>query len=179
MMNCNCGGVYKIGPAKRCTKCGKTNKPGAIAKETASLECQSMIKQYGIKGDLFPNIKSRIEAIGDASTTEEAERLGSRVVNAMFAQCLAAWAEGRAAGPETPESLEVKAKKAESLAKMLLNKDDDAGAERQKKRAQELREKAKQGRPEVIITESPKGRRCGKCGGNGHNSRTCTTQTGD
>ena len=60
----------------------------------------------------------------------------------METVCSAMWADGKVAGPDTPESLERRATQADNLVKMFEKKDDAPGARKQRVRAAALRAQA-------------------------------------
>lgn len=112
---------------------------GSAAAKGARLECEALVKRYGLEGGVPANIDARLRALADVKELIAAETLAKRIGEAMFSACMAAVAGGRAEGEDTPESLERQAKSAEALAKMLEKKEDDVGARHQRKRASELR----------------------------------------
>jgi hypothetical protein len=115
---------------------------GSAAAKTARSACEDLAERYGLEAGVPANIDARLVALCDVKELVDAETTGSRVVIAMEMQCLGMVADGKASGAVTPESLQAKAKAAESLAKMLDKKEDATGARRQRVRAWELRQQA-------------------------------------
>lgn len=81
-----------------------------------------------------------LDGILKASTLEEALSIQKKVCEKMDAFCMRLWTKKKIKGPLTMTSLVTKARNAESLAKMFdKTDDDDTRAERQRKRAEDLR----------------------------------------
>ena len=103
---------------------------------------KTQAKYYGWTGDHPENIERRLQSILGAVDLETAEEAHRKTRGAMQFTFLAAWANSRIPGPDLPENWEKKAKRAESLAKMLDAKDDVEGAKRQYRKMEEYQERA-------------------------------------
>lgn len=110
-----------------------------IRKE-AQKRVQALQEQYGLE-EVPANVTAALASITARGTPDPAAQ-GDAAVRKMEMACLAAWARGEVTGPDTPESLERRAKQADNLARMFEKKGDAAGKRKQVKRAEQLRKQA-------------------------------------
>lgn len=106
----------------------------------AQKEVQALQEEYGLEG-VPENVRLTLASV-TARGTPDPTAAGEAAVRKMEIACLAAWARGKVAGPDSPESLERRAKQAESLAKMFEKKDDPKNAKKQRTRAEGFRKQA-------------------------------------
>jgi hypothetical protein len=100
--------------------------------------------RYGLpRGQIEPRIWAKARLILAATTAVEAQTASKRVISSLrfHLQVLSYYAH-RIPGPCTPETLEKKAKQAESLAKMQEKFGKDEAAAKQRLRAKTLLAKA-------------------------------------
>jgi len=109
----------------------------AVQKEATKL-VRALQEQYGLEA-LPENVQQTLKAI---EVSDSPTGLADAAVRKMEMACLAAWARGEIAGPDTPESLERRAKQADNLARMFEKKEDHVGARKQQRRAEALRQQA-------------------------------------
>jgi hypothetical protein len=109
----------------------------SVFKDTAA-KLQAMGEEYGLE-HAPENVK---RALKDILTSEYPDIKSASALMKMEMACLAAWSRGEIDGPDSVESLERRAKQAESLAKMMDKKDNPKGAKKQRDRAAVLRERA-------------------------------------
>lgn len=103
----------------------------------------STAAHYGLpKEDIPERYHQRLSDILSSKDYEEARLAANKVWDNFFVCVLSMWAKKEIPGPKTPESLEKKARQAESLAKMLVNKGDDDAAKKQLKKAEAFRKEA-------------------------------------
>jgi uncharacterized lipoprotein len=109
-------------------------------------EIERMVAHYGgtMKDVLETRHWEKIDSILDARSRMEALELSEKAMEKVRTSLIGMWARKKIPGPQTPENYEKKAKKAESLVKMQEKKGNDAAAERQRRRAHELRARAAQ-----------------------------------
>ena len=106
----------------------------------AQKEVQALQEEYGLE-EVPENVATCLASV-TARGQKEPFAAAEAAVRKMEIACLAAWARGKVAGPDSPESLERRAKQAESLAKMFEKKDDRANQRKQLKRAEAFRKQA-------------------------------------
>jgi len=86
---------------------------------------------------------AKMKAILQAKTLPEAVIKQKTAVESLRMSCIhQTWYTHKIQGPATPEYLEVKAKKAESLAKWQENLGNDEAAKKQRERAEKFRKEA-------------------------------------
>ena len=101
-------------------------------------QVQELADQYGLEA-IPANVEACLLAIPKDPSPAY---LATAALRKMEMACLAAMARGEVAGPDSPESLERRARQAEGLAKMLVKKEDPKAAARQLKRAESFRKQA-------------------------------------
>jgi hypothetical protein len=92
--------------------------------------------------DIDDRIWQALDKVLAAPDSAEATVRLKTAVDKFDMHCLGSWAKGKIKGPMSQESLEKEAKQAESLSKLLLNKDNEEAANKQLKRAERLRKEA-------------------------------------
>jgi hypothetical protein len=95
---------------------------------------------YGLNEWPEEAMSKRINNILDAPDLETAIEASRRAVDRLQIHLLSLWGKGLIFGPTTPEALENRAKKAESLAKYLESIGNVDAAEKQRDRAERIRE---------------------------------------
>lgn len=103
----------------------------------------ALAEHYGYEKPVPENVDRCMKAILDAPDLSTASKALERAEHVALVAILAAWAKGRIPGPESVLNLERRAKKAESLAKMLEEKGQVESANNQRARALEMRDKIK------------------------------------
>ena len=105
---------------------------------------------YGLpRADIEERIKEKARKVLEAATLSEAQELSKKAIDCLHTACLVlAYYSKRIPGPRTPEALEKKAKKAESLAKFQESRGNDEAAAKQRARAEKLKNDAKELRAE-------------------------------
>lgn len=93
---------------------------------------------YGVD-EIPERVVLKLDKVIVEKDDEKARGFAHHAWKCMEMHCLAAWARGKAPGPPTRENLERRAKRAESLVSMLESKDQPIAAEKQRRRAAELR----------------------------------------
>ena len=103
----------------------------------------STAEHYGLPEEDIPDrYHQQLSDILKATDYEEARISASKVWDKFFICVLSMWAKKEIPGPKTPENLEKRARQAESLAKMLVNKGNDEAAQKQFKKAEAFRKEA-------------------------------------
>lgn len=105
---------------------------------------EAMAEHYGYEKPPPANVQRAMQAILDAPTPEASRQATERAKEIGLVAILSAWAKGKISGPESVLNLEKKAKKADSLAKMLLEKGMVELANSQKARAEQMRARIKE-----------------------------------
>lgn len=103
---------------------------------------EQMADHYGYEDPVPDHVQRKLQAIMGAVDAETATAAVRRARDSMLTHILACWARGRITGPESVTNFERRAKKAESLARMLEEKGLDDQAATQWRRAEDLQEKA-------------------------------------
>lgn len=97
-----------------------------------------LAEQYGLKDRALPE-RFQVKLAHAAKQPElEALQLIRSALEKFQIYCLAAWANGKAVGPDTPQARERAAKRAEALARLLETK-GQKGARKMRRRAERLR----------------------------------------
>lgn len=103
----------------------------------------STATHYGLPEEDIPDrYYQQLSEVLKATDYEDARLIANKVWDKFFICVLSMWAKKEIPGPKTPESLEKRAKQAESLARMLENKGDDVAAKKQFKKAEAFRKEA-------------------------------------
>lgn len=105
---------------------------------------ETLAEHYGYEKPVPANVQRAMQAILDAPTAEECKVAAERAKEISLVAILSAWAKGKISGPESVLNLEKRAKKADSLAKMLMEKGMTEAADGQRARAQEIRQRIKE-----------------------------------
>ncbi|NDC23769.1 MAG: hypothetical protein EB120_09495 [Proteobacteria bacterium] len=112
--------------------------------EAAMRQWGEMAEHYGYDKPPPENAAKAMNEILLAKDESEGLRAFQRAKEICLVSILSAWAKGRIPGPESVLNLEKRAKKAESLAKMLAEKGMDEASKGQLQRAQALRDRIKE-----------------------------------
>lgn len=124
--------------------------------QSAIQHWEKLAEHYGYDKPMPANVQRALQAILDAPTADAAHAAVARAKEVAFVAILSAWAKGKISGPESILNLEKRAKKAESLAKMLSEKGMLESANNQKARAEEFRARIKELTSEKDATPEPK-----------------------
>lgn len=119
----------------------KPNPFGGIH-ATAQREILDLAAHYRLHDEMDPRIWKKLDMVLRARDLAEAHVLAKKATESAFLHCLSAWSKKKADGPPNQRNLEKQAQKAESLAEMLDKKGDSDAAEKQRRRAEELRQQA-------------------------------------
>lgn len=111
-------------------------KVAIVSKGQAELE--KIQDEYQVN-EIPERITKRLNLVMEAPTLEEAELRVKKTLSAMQMHALAMWAVGKAFGPTTPENIERKIKKTETLIKFLYNKALDDQVKQQQAKLDNLR----------------------------------------
>lgn len=109
-----------------------------LAKQVRA-ECEALMPKYGLQAWPDEIMMPRMAAILNAVDAETAGKAVKRALDRMQTHLWALWAAGRISGPVNKLNVEVKAKKAESLARYLESIGQDEQAAKQWERAEKIR----------------------------------------
>lgn len=108
-----------------------------------------LAEHYGYDKPAPPNVVRAMDHILKAEDEATAMQAFVRAKEIALVAILSAWAKGRISGPESVLNLEKRAKKADSLARMLADKGLEEAAQSQRERAKGIRERIKEISQEV------------------------------
>lgn len=100
-----------------------------------------LAEHYGYDKPAPPNVVRAMDHILNADNEAAAMEAFGKAKEIALVAILSAWAKGRIPGPESVLNLEKRAKKADSLARMLEEKGLQDAAQSQKERAKSIRER--------------------------------------
>lgn len=137
-----------------------TDLPSTVRRiyEGTKAQIERSVAHYGgtMKDVLETRHWEKLDSILDAQSREEALRIAEAAKEKVDTTLLSMWATKKIPGPNTPENLESKAKKAEGLVKMQVKRGNTKAAEKQRQRVNELRAKAGQLRAGQAPTQEAK-----------------------
>ena len=108
-----------------------------------------LAEHYGYDKPAPPNVVRAMDQILNADNEATAMNAFAKAKEIALVAILSAWAKGRIPGPESVLNLEKRAKKADSLARMLADKGLEEAAQSQRERAKSIRERIREITQEV------------------------------